>query len=112
MSNNGLDAAITDQGFGNITGAMGDVGKFKIPSLRNIERTAPYMHDGRFQTLEEVLDFYSDQIQFSSPNLDINIKSHGAQLNLSSQDKSDIIDFLKTLTDTAYLNNPYLKTPF
>jgi cytochrome c peroxidase len=111
MSNNGLNAVHTDQGYGNITGIMTDIGKFKIPSLRNVERTAPYMHDGRFQTLQEVLDFYSDNIQFSSPNLDVNISSHPQQLNLSSQQKTDIIEFLKTLTDTSFLNNPNFKSP-
>lgn len=112
MSNNGLDAFPTDKGFGNITGLPSDIGKFKIPSLRNIAVTAPYMHDGRFSTLEEVLDFYSDNIQLNSPNLDINIASHNAQLNLTAQQKADIIEFLKTLTDTTYLNNPALKSPF
>jgi cytochrome c peroxidase len=112
MSNNGLDAVHTDLGFGNITGKFEDKGKFKIPSLRNIARSSPYMHDGRFQTLQEVIDFYSDNIQFSSPNLDTNIDSHKTQLNLSTQQKTDIIEFLKTLTDTTYLNNPNLKSPF
>jgi len=112
MSNNGLDLVHTDKGFGNITGLSTDIGKFKIPSLRNIAVTSPYMHDGRFTTLEEVMDFYSDNIQLNSPNLDINIASHANQLNLSSQQKNDIIEFLKTLTDTTYLNNPALKNPF
>jgi cytochrome c peroxidase len=112
MSNNGLDAMPADLGFGNITGKQEDVGKFKIPALRNVERSAPYMHDGRFQTLQEVIDFYSDDVQFSSPNLDINIASHNAQLNLTAQQKADIIEFLKTLTDIGYLNNPDLKSPF
>lgn len=113
MVNNGLDAVITDQGFGNITGRAEDIGKFKVPSLRNIERSAPYMHDGRFQTLQEVVDFYSDNIKYNSPNLDINLAQHAPnQLNLSAQQKADIIAFLKTLTDTAFLNNPDTKTPF
>lgn len=112
MSNNGLDLVPTDKGYGNITGLSTDIGKFKIPSLRNIAVTAPYMHDGRFTTLEEVLDFYSDNIQLNSPNLDINIASHAKQLSLSPQQKTDIIEFLKTLTDTTYLNNPALKNPF
>jgi cytochrome c peroxidase len=112
MANNGLDAVLTDKGFGNITGNLNDEGKFKIPSLRNIARSAPYMHDGRFQTLDEVLDFYSSGIKFNSPNLDINIASHNQQLNLTSQQKADIIEFLNTLTDTTYLNNPAYASPF
>ncbi len=112
MSNNGLDAVHTDKGFGNITGRFEDIGKFKIPSLRNVAVTAPYMHDSRFATLEEVLDFYSDNVQFSSPNLDINIASHNKQLNLNAQQKTDIIEFLKTLTDSTFLNDPRFKSPF
>lgn len=112
MANNGLDEVLTDMGFGNITGSMTDGGKFKIPSLRNIARSAPYMHDGRFQTLSEVLDFYSSGIKFNSPNLDINIASHNQQLNLTQQQKDDIIEFLNTLTDTTYLNNKAYASPF
>ena len=112
MSNNGLDLVHTDKGFGNISGLSTDIGKFKIPSLRNVAVTSPYMHDGRFTTLEEVIDFYSDNIQLNSPNLDINIASHSKQLSLSSQEKADLVEFLKTLTDTTYLNNPALKSPF
>jgi cytochrome c peroxidase len=112
MSNNGLDMTFADNGFGNVTGNSLDNGKFKIPSLRNVEFTAPYMHDGRFANLEEVLDFYSDNIKLQSPNLDINIKAHNKQLNLTEQQKTDIIEFLKTLSDTEFINNPKFKTPF
>ena len=112
MSNNGLSSVHHDKGFGNITGRIEDEGKFKIPSLRNIAATAPYMHDGRFATLEDVIDFYSTKIKLDSPNLDINILSHGKQLNLTSQQKEDLVEFLKTLTDTEYLNNSKYKTPF
>jgi len=112
MANNGLDNVFSDKGFGSITGNETDNGKFKIPSLRNVELTAPYMHDGRFDNLEEVLDFYSEGIQLASPNLDINILSHGKQLNLSVQQKEDIIEFLKALTDTTFINNPAFSSPF
>ncbi len=112
MKNNGLDLLPADKGFGNVTGNFEDIGKFKVPSLRNVELTAPYMHDGRFETLEEVLDFYSSNIKLDSPNLDINIKSHNNQLNLTSTQKADIIEFLKTLTDTTFTNNPAFKNPF
>ncbi|MCC6819076.1 MAG: cytochrome-c peroxidase [Bacteroidia bacterium] len=112
MSNNGLDASFTDNGFFAVTGKESDKGKFKIPSLRNIELTAPYMHDGRFDNLEEVIDFYSDGINLNSPNLDINILSHNAQLHLTQQQKDDIVEFLKTLTDNSFVTNPAYKSPF
>lgn len=112
MANNGLDVAFADNGFFNVTGREADKGKFKIPSLRNVELTAPYMHDGRFDNLEEVLDFYSSGVNMNSPNLDINILSHNAQLNLTQQQKDDIIEFLKTLTDMSYVKNPEYKSPF
>lgn len=112
MANNGLNAVFTDKGLGRITGRPTDEGKFKIPSLRNIELTAPYMHDGRFATLDEVMDFYSDQINFNSPNLDINILAHNVQLNLTQQQKDDIVEFLRALTDTEFINNPKFKNPF
>ncbi len=112
MANNGLDLTFTDKGFGSVTGVESNNGKFKIPSLRNVELTAPYMHDGRFDNLEEVLDFYSHNVQLASPNLDINILSHGKQLNLTQQQKDDIVEFLKTLTDQSFVSNPKFKSPF
>jgi cytochrome c peroxidase len=112
LVNNGLDMVFTDRGLGSVSGLESDNGKFKIPSLRNVEVSAPYMHDGRFDNLEEVMDFYSSGIKLNSPNLDINILSHNAQLNLSTQQKEDIIEFLKTLTDQSFLTNPKFKSPF
>jgi cytochrome c peroxidase len=112
LVNNGLDMAFTDRGLGSVSGLESDNGKFKIPSLRNVEVSAPYMHDGRFDNLEEVMDFYGSGIKLNSPNLDINILSHNAQLNLSTQQKEDIIEFLKTLTDQSFLTNPKFKSPF
>lgn len=113
MSNNGLDMVFTDKGLGNVNGNETDNGKFKIPSLRNVELTAPYMHDGRFDNLDEVLDFYSEQIKFDSPNLDLNMFLHKpTQRNLTFQQKQDIIEFLKTLTDTEFINDPRFKSPF
>lgn len=112
MANNGLDVVFADKGFGNVTGRQTDDGKFKIPSLRNVAVTAPYMHDGRFDNLEEVLDFYSDNIRKDSPNLDINILEHPGQFNLTSQQKEDIVEFLKTLTDPVFLSNPAYMSPF
>ena len=112
LANNGLDEVFSDKGLGSVSGLESDNGKFKIPSLRNVEVSAPYMHDGRFDNLEEVLDFYGSGIKLNSPNLDINILSHNAQLNLSAQQKADIIEFLKTLTDQSFLTNPKFKSPF
>src|SRR5213079_3595062 len=68
LNNNGLEFPLVDLGVGAITGNPADNGKFKVPSLRNIELTAPYMHDGRFATLEEVVEFYDSGI-VNHPNL-------------------------------------------
>jgi len=80
--------------------------------LRNIELTGPYMHDGRFETLEQVIDFYSEGLNMSE-TVDPLMKSvHLGGKHLSPQDKSDLLAFLKTLTDTTYLTNPALSSPF
>ncbi|MFN3528391.1 MAG: cytochrome-c peroxidase [Bacteroidia bacterium] len=108
--NNGLDENPAT-GFEIVTGSAMDRGKFKAPSLRNIALTAPYMHDGRFETLEEVIDHYNDGLK-DSPTIDVNLKSQGVGLGLSQQDKHDLISFLHTLTDTVFLNNPAFSNPF
>ncbi|MBM3918076.1 MAG: cytochrome-c peroxidase [Sphingomonadales bacterium] len=109
---NGLDEQPAT-GYESVTGSASDRGKFKASSLRNITLTAPYMHDGRFSTLEEVLEHYSHHLK-NSPNLDPNLRvanqSEGG-LNLSSQDKQDIIAFLHTLTDSSFISNPAYKMP-
>ena len=66
--NNGLDSVTVDPGVGGVTGRENDLGRFKVPSLRNIGVTGPYMHDGRFATLEEVIDFYNSGVQ-PHPNI-------------------------------------------
>jgi cytochrome c peroxidase len=104
--NNGLDAVFTDLGLGAVTGDPNDNAKFRTPSLRNLIFTAPYMHDGRFATLDEVIDFYSFGLQ-DSPTIDPlmkNIAQGGVQL--SPEDKADLIAFLLTLTDDEFVNNP------
>lgn len=106
--NNGLDEVFTDLGLGEFTKKPFDNGKFKVPSLRNVELTYPYMHDGRFNTLEEVLNHYNKNVK-NSNTLDPNMHSFVGGLNLSEQNISDLVDFLKTLTDTEFLSNPEYK---
>lgn len=104
--NNGLDPENEmDNGRFNVTADINDKGKFKSPTLRNIELTAPYMHDGRFQTLEEVINHYNFGGHNSS-TIDPLMKKVGIGLGLSPQNKVDLINFLKTLTDTSFINNP------
>ncbi|PSR52559.1 cytochrome-c peroxidase [Adhaeribacter arboris] len=108
--NNGLDVDFTDKGRGAVTGKATDNGRFKAPSLRNIAVTAPYMHDGRLKTLEEVLDHYNEHIQSASPNLDPLIieasnKVGGKALELTPDEKAKIIKFLHTLTDESFLKD-------
>ncbi|KUG09779.1 cytochrome-c peroxidase [Solirubrum puertoriconensis] len=113
--NNGLDQAFTDLGRGGVTGLPIDMGRFKAPTLRNIALTAPYMHDGRFNTLEQVLDHYSDHVQLNSPNIDPNLGNSpnhpSGRMILSTTEKRQIIAFLKTLTDSTFVNNPQFSPP-
>ena len=106
--NNGLDAITTDQGLGAVTGNRNDDGKFKTNSLRNIELTGPYMHDGRFTTLEEVIDHYNSGIQ-NHPNLDDRPRernnNRAVRMNLSQNEKNALVAFLKTLTDKGVRQN-------
>jgi len=113
--NNGLDtdAQMTDLGRMKHSQLASDRGKFKVTSLRNIELTPPYMHDGRFQTLEEVIDHYDSGLKNSStldPTLVYPFNNGGLQL--SEEDKRDLIAFLKTLTDRSLITNPEYSDPF
>jgi cytochrome c peroxidase len=111
FSNNGLDATFTDLGRGAITGSPNDMGRFKIPTLRNIALTAPYMHDGRFGTLDEVIEHYSSEV-VSSPTIDPlmeHLSSGGVQLD--GQEKDLLKKFLMTLTDYSFINNPEFQDP-
>jgi len=105
--NNGLDQTFSDIGRGLITQNPQDYGKFKTPSLRNIELTYPYMHDGRFYNLSQVLDHYSIGIQ-QSATLDPSLQNGIA---LTSSEKTALIAFLKTLTDYELLTNRWLSEP-
>jgi len=120
--NNGLDSVgsldeFKDLGLFETTGNPFDKGKFRAPTLRNIALTAPYMHDGRFQTLEQVIDHYNDNgfgvvnegaflNNIGFPNGD------GTYTGLTNYQKKAIVKFLHTLTDTDFVNNPDIQNPF
>jgi cytochrome c peroxidase len=108
-SNNGLDADFksADNGIGAITLNAREMGLFKSPSLRNVEHTAPYMHDGRFDTLEKVIDHYSKDVK-PHPNLDPRMH----KFNFTDSEKAALIAFLKTLTDQKFLTDPKFSDPF
>ena len=110
--NNGLDENPVDTGRGLVTGLANDYYKFKVPSIRNIEYSAPYMHDGRFQTLEQVIHFYSVGIHQNSPNLDPLIEfSQQGGVGLGPTERIQLIAFLKTLSDSSFINNPKFSNP-
>ncbi len=113
--NNGLDAVsdlnnFKDLGLGAITKRRFDNGKFRAPTLRNIALTAPYMHDGRFETLEEVIEHYNEGVHYSD-NVDPLLLKPGG-LGMNEQQKKDLLTFLHTLTDTSFVNNPTFQSPF
>lgn len=110
--NNGLDATHEDKGLENFTKNVNDRGKFKTPTLRNISFTAPYMHDGRFSTLDEVLDFYSSGVQMSSTIDPLMEFSAQGGVTLNTQEKADLKAYLLLLNDEEFLNNPDFMTPF
>jgi cytochrome c peroxidase len=104
--NNGLDAIVTDVGAGG--------GRFKAPSLRNIAVRGPYMHDGRFATLEQVVDHYDSGVQ-DSANLAPGLRAGDGsprRLNLSVTQKQALIAYLGTFTDTALTSDPKFADPF
>ena len=105
--NNGLpiNPQINDFGRYRVTENSSDKYKFKVPSLRNIEKTAPYMHDGRFYTLEAVLNHYDSGVT-NTTNLDSSLNNNGVLgIPLTSIEKTKLIAFLKTLTDNQYLTD-------
>jgi cytochrome c peroxidase len=112
--NNGLDRSFKDSGREEVTGMSYDRGRFRVVTLRNIALTAPYMHDGRFATLQEVIDHYSDHVA-PSETLSATLKDTAnmpTRLRLTLQEKSDLLAFLHTLTDTAFINDPRFSDPF
>ena len=112
FSNNGLDQTFSDNGRSLVTQNDNDRGKFKVPSLRNLSFTAPYMHDGRFNTLEEVIEHYSSGIQ-ESETIDplIEFSAQGG-VQLDALEKEWLKKFLLALNDTIFINNPNFKDPF
>ncbi len=119
--NNGLDAILTDLGVGGVTGNNNDQGEFKVNSLRNIALTGPYMHDGRFATLQEVVEFYNSGIQ-NSPGLDNRLRAGGGgrgnnngnpiRMNLNGQEIDALVAFLNTLTDDSFTADVKFSDPF
>ena len=110
--NNGLDETFSDLGRSIITSNPEDEGKFKAPTLRNIELTAPYMHDGRFQTLEEVLEHYNQGLHWS-PTIDPLMKKiDQGGLLLEPEELQDLLNFLKSFTDESFTTNPEYSNPF
>lgn len=103
--NNGLDLIFSDEGRARITETSKDMGKFKVPSLRNVSLTAPYMHDGRFADLGQVLDHYSEGVKRSSTLSPILINNDRMGIPLTKEEKGAIITFLKTLTDYEFIND-------
>jgi len=109
--NNGLDASFeSDPGRAAITGSPLDSGLFRTPTLRNVALSAPYMHDGRFQTLEEVIEHYNSG-GVPSSTIDPFMKYTSGGLALAPSQKEDLIAFLHTLTDTSFVNNPDFQNP-
>ena len=118
--NNGLDDN-PSEGFFVVTRNERNRGQFKVPTLRNVEHTGPYMHDGRFETLEEVVEFYNSGIRKNSINIEpIMVSGDTANgsgsgiadgLNLTNQEKADLVAFLKALSDSDFLNNKDFSDP-
>jgi cytochrome c peroxidase len=113
--NNGLDSVFVDTGRVEVTGDPNDLGRFKTPTLRNLVFSAPYMHDGRFASLEEVIDHYdsgghgTDTVNPFILNLR---RNHQEGHGLTPQDKQDLLAFLRTLTDSSFVTNPAFASPF
>ncbi|WP_336514930.1 cytochrome-c peroxidase [Pollutibacter soli] len=116
FQNNGLDSIPSDRGRELFTGNDFDRGRFRVATLRNIALTAPYMHDGRFNTLEEVVDHYNEHVSnniLTSPFLrNRSNELNGKQLGLTNNEKKDILAFLHMLTDSSFISNKNFSNPF
>jgi cytochrome c peroxidase len=115
FQNNGIDSVFTDLGLFEITHHAPDSAKFKVPTLRNIALTAPYMHDGRFNNLQEVLLQYNAHVSrkapLFSPIMGASNTQGGFQLDLTQQQVDDVIAFLNTLTDTEFISDTTFSDP-
>jgi cytochrome c peroxidase len=112
--NIGLDAVTTDRGLGGVTGRIADDGRFRVSSLRNVAVTGPYMHDGRFATLERVIRFYSREIQ-PHPNLAPPLRNPDGtprRPNYTDTEVAALVAYLRTLTDQAFLTDARFADPF
>ncbi|MFT5183840.1 MAG: cytochrome c peroxidase [Flavobacteriales bacterium] len=114
---NGLDEEYADGGQGDVNGNLDDHGRFKVPSLRNVALSAPYMHDGRFSSLEEVIEFYNSGVQahpFLDDRLTPDLTPGGTpyELNLEQGQKDALLEFLHTLTDHPLINDIKFSSPF
>jgi cytochrome c peroxidase len=110
--NNGLDSIYNDNGRYDVTGLESDRGAMKVTTLRNIELTPPYMHDGRFNTLEEVIDHYNEGLRNNASLNPALAMTMGTGLMLNETDKDALIAFLKTLTDTSLIQDSRYASPF
>jgi cytochrome c peroxidase len=109
FKNNGLDSIPNDLGRFAISGIPSETGAFKVPSMRNVEYTAPYMSDGRFATLDDVMEFYNTGFHlgpYTDPAMFTLVRGR-----LSTKDKADVIAFLKTLSEPSFLTNPAFGKP-
>lgn len=110
LHNNGLDSIFADLGAGGVTGREQDMGRFKTPTIRNLSFTAPYMHDGRFETIEEVIEHYNSG-GHASATIDPFMKYTSGGLKLPEEDKLSLIAFLKTLDDEVFINDASFSDP-
>ncbi len=105
QANNGLEMVYEDDGIGN--------GMFKVPTLRNVEKTGPYMHDGRFATLEDVVDHYNEGIvNHSHLSTQLKVGNQPKRMNMNNQEKAALVTFLKTYTDQEFLSAKKYSDPF
>ena len=112
FSNNGLDLSFADSGRALASMNPEDIGKFKVPSLRNLSATGPYMHDGRFNTLDEVIEHYSSGVQQSSTIDPLIEYANQGGVQLDTEEKQWLKKFLLSLNDTIFINNPNFEDPF
>ena len=110
--NNGKDSVFTDPSDrASVTGNSSDIGAYKAPTLRNLAFTAPYMHDGRFKTIDEVIDFYSSGLVWSPYISPLMHHVSNGGVRLTPGQKTDLKAFLLTLSDSTFIKNPAFSKP-